>query len=242
MTAFSVNLDKVALVRNARGENRPDLVEAARIVIAAGAGGLTIHPRDDRRHALISDIAALMALDPVRRGEVELNVEGDLRPELMRAAKDAGAHQFTIVPVTAGELTSNRGWRRGDGEVPLRDAVRFFDHKLRVSVFVDAAEEGVRLAADCGADAVEFYTGHYARAFNTPDQQPRLDELLAATDLARSLGLRVHAGHDLDRTNLPPLLAALRPDEVSIGHAVISDAILAGLGKVTADYLRVIKG
>jgi pyridoxine 5-phosphate synthase len=114
-------------------------------------------------------------------------------------------------------------------------------HARSYSAF-SAAEEGVHLAADCGADAVEFYTGHYARAFNTPDQQPRLDELIAATDLARSLVLRVHAGHDLDRTNLPPLLAALRPDEVSIGHAVISDAILAGLGEVTADYLRVIKG
>ena len=239
MTAFSVNLDKVALVRNARGENRPDLVEAAQTVIAAGANGLTIHPRADRRHALIEDIADLMALDPVRRGEVELNVEGDLRPELMHAAKDAGAHQFTIVPVTAGEITSNRGWRQSDGDAPLREAVRFFGSRLRVSVFVDPAEEGVRLAAS--AAAVELYTGPYARAFATPDQQRRLDELTAAADLARSLGLRVHAGHDLDRANLPQLLAAIRPDEVSIGHAVISDAILTGLPEVAADYLRVIR-
>lgn len=240
MTAFSVNLDKVALVRNSRGENRPDLAEAARTVIEAGANGLTIHPRADRRHALIEDIAALMALDPVRGGRVELNIEGDLRGDLMNAAKAAGAHQFTVVPVTEGEVTSNRGWTKADGEAPLRDAVRFFDHKLRVSVFVDAAEEGVRLAAECGADAVEFYTGHYARAFATPDRQRRLDEIVAATGLARSLGLRVHAGHDLDRANLPPLLAAINPDEVSIGHAVISDAILAGLRDAAADYLRVI--
>ena len=160
----------------------------------------------------------------------------------MGGAKEAGAHLFTVVPVTEGEATRNRGWTARDGIEPLDDAVRFFGRRLRVSVFIDAVEESVRMAAGVRAQAVEFYTGHYARAFGTPEGEARLKELVAAAEVARSLGLRVHAGHDLDTANLPPLLAAIRPDEVSIGHAVISDAILAGLRTVTGDYLRVIAG
>jgi pyridoxine 5-phosphate synthase len=123
MTTFSVNLDKVALVRNSRAANRPDLRAAATVVIAAGCNGLTIHPREDRRHATIEDVYALAELEPVRQGRVELNVEGDPRPGLMRAAKEAGAHQFTIVPVTPGELTSTRGWTAKEGREPLEQAV-----------------------------------------------------------------------------------------------------------------------
>ncbi len=241
MTTFSVNLDKVALVRNSRAANRPDLREAAMIVIAAGCDGLTIHPREDRRHATIEDVYALAELEPVRQGRVELNVEGDPRPELMRAAKEAGAHQFTIVPVTPGELTSMRGWTAEEGREPLEQAVRFFEGRLRVSVFVDALEEPVRLVAAAGAQAVEFYTGHYAGAFGTPAGEARLAEIVAAGEVARALKLRVHAGHDLDTTNLPPLLRAVHPDEVSIGHAVISDAIMLGLRLASADYLKVIR-
>lgn len=112
MGRLSVNVNKIALLRNSRGGNRPSVVEAAEIAIAAGCQGITIHPRSDARHATIADIADLMALEPIRGGRIELNVEGDLRDDLLNAAKRAGVHQFTVVPVTAGEITSNRGWSR----------------------------------------------------------------------------------------------------------------------------------
>lgn len=235
---LSVNLNKVALVRNARGGDRPSVADAAELVISAGCDGLTVHPREDERHATLRDVAELAALPPVRDGRVELNVEGDLRPDLMHAVREARAAQFTAVPVTAGERTTTRGWRNSDGREPLLHAVEFFGSATRVSVFVDPEEEGIRLAADVGAAAVEFHTRRYAETFGTAEGAEVLAELSRMADLARGLGLRVHAGHDLDLANLPALVTRIWPDEVSIGHALVSEAIMFGLPIITRRYLE----
>ncbi|MGH6934035.1 MAG: pyridoxine 5'-phosphate synthase [Dongiaceae bacterium] len=241
MTRLSVNVNKIALLRNSRGGNRPSVVEAAEIAIAAGCHGITIHPRIDSRHATLADIAALMDLEPIRSGRIELNVEGDLRDDLLRAAKQAGAHQFTVVPVAAGEITSNRGWNRNDDCDGLRRAIAFLGPRIRVSLFVNATAAQVEMAAELGVQAVEFYTADYAHAHGTGDARAELRQLADCAALARKLRLRVHIGHDLDTANLPDIIAALAPDEASIGHGLISDAVLLGLPRTVSSYLQAMR-
>ncbi len=245
MTALSVNLNKVCLVRNARGGGVPDLLAAARLAIAAGCQGLTLHPREDARHATLDDVLRLAELPDVASGAVELNVEGDPRPELMRVVREARATQFTLVPVTPGELTTNRGWRGTDDLTALRRAVDAFKGVARISLFVDAHGEdgdGVELAAAEGADCVELHTFDYAAAFHTPARDEVLLRFERAAERARRLGLRVHAGHDLDLDNLPLLVERLRPDEVSIGHALVSSALLTGLPIIVGRYAAITGG
>ena len=234
---LSVNLNKVALLRNARDIGIPDVADVARVVIESGAKGLTVHPRADARHITLDDVLAIAALPEVRSGAVEFNIEGDLRPELLRLAKSVKATQFTVVPVIAGELTSSRGWRAYDDQDALEAAVAHFRGVSRVSVFSDATEHSISLAAAAGVDAVELYTGDYARAAGTHRAEELLAQLEQAAALARSLGLRVHAGHDLDLSNLPLLLRRVRPDELSIGHAIISEAVYKGIGQTVRDYI-----
>jgi pyridoxine 5-phosphate synthase len=236
-TTLSVNLNKVALLRNSRDIGVPNLIDAARVVIDNGAKGVTLHPRADARHATLDDVLAISEIPEVKSGAIEFNIEGDLRPELLRLAKAIKATQFTVVPVTPGELTSRRGWRAYDDQNALVQTVENFRGVSRVSVFSDAAEASVRLAADAGVDAVEFYTGDYALAFGTAPGDEFLAQLEDAANLARSLGLRVHAGHDLTQENLPRLIARIHPDELSIGHAIISEAVFKGLGQVVREYV-----
>jgi pyridoxine 5-phosphate synthase len=240
MTKLSVNLNKVAIVRNSRGGGVPDIVEAAEIVIAAGCHGLTIHPRSDGRHATIDDIYRLAAMKAVASGSIELNIEGDLRPELMRVVREVGPTQFTMVPVLAGEITTTHGWHAASDEGLLREAIAFFAGRVRISLFVDPAPAGVRLAAAVGAQAIELHTYDYAAAYGSPRQEAVIETYEAVAVEARSRGLRVHAGHDLNTHNLAELVRRLRPDEVSIGHALISEAVLAGLPGVTGRYLAAI--
>lgn len=237
MGMLSVNLNKVAWLRNARDIGLPDVADVARVVVESGAKGLTVHPRADGRHIKLDDVLAIAALPEVRSGAVEFNIEGDLRPELLRLAKAVKATQFTVVPVIPGELTSSRGWRAYDDQDALESAVAHFRDVSRVSVFSDAAEHSISLAAAAGVDAVELYTGDYARAFGTRRGEELLAQLEEAATLARSHGLRVHTGHDLDLTNLPPLLRRVRPDELSIGHAIISEALYKGIGQTVRDYI-----
>jgi len=236
-TTLSVNLNKVALLRNSRDIGVPNLIDAARVVIDNGAKGVTLHPRADARHATLDDVLAISEIPEVKSGAIEFNIEGDLRPELLRLAKAIKATQFTVVPVTPGELTSRRGWRAYDDQNALVQTVENFRGVSRVSVFSDAAEASVRLAADAGVDAVGFYTGDYALAFGTAPGDEFLAQLEDAANLARSLGLRVHAGHDLTQENLPRLIARIHPDELSIGHAIISEAVFKGLGQVVREYV-----
>lgn len=237
MSRLSINLNKVCLMRNSRGGNHPDPLEIARLCLAAGAQGLTLHPRADGRHARLEDVIAFAALPEIACGQAELNVEGDLRPELMRCALETGAQQFTVVPVVPGEITSSRGWRAYDDHDALAAAVRFFKHRVRVSVFCDATRTSINYAARAGADAVELYTGTFAQAYASSEGAIRLDELAETADYARQLGLRVHAGHDLNTSNLPICLARLRPDEVSIGHAILAEALIDGIEAVVKRYL-----
>lgn len=241
MTRLSVNVNKIALLRNSRGGNRPSVVAAAEIAIAAGCQGITIHPRVDARHATVGDIAALMALEAIRCGRVELNVEGDLRDDLLQASKQAGAHQFTVVPVTAGEITSNRGWDHNDDGAALKRAIAFLGPKIRVSLFINATAAQVDLAAATGVQAVEFYTADYAHAHAKGDARTELRQLTECAALARKHGLGVHIGHDLDTDNLPDIVAALDPDEASIGHALISDAVMLGLPRTVSSYLQAMR-
>lgn len=241
-TKLSVNLNKVAIVRNSRGGNVPDLVTAARIVIDAGADGITVHPRADARHIRLDDLDALAAMPEISSGRIELNVEGDLRPDLIDAVVRVGAAQYTVVPVTkVAELTTTRGWNASDDQEALRNAVSRVGGRTRVSVFVDVAPEGIRLAAAAGARAIEFHTRDYAAASGA-QAEAILGEIRRMAELARSLGLRVNAGHDLTPQNLGPLLAAITPEEVSIGHALVSQAVLGGLAAATGEYLQVIHG
>jgi len=240
MTHLSVNLNKIALVRNARGMGIPDVVEAARMVIDQGCDGLTLHPREDARHATLDDVRRLAELPEVARGTIELNIEGDPRPELMAVVKECGATQFTVVPVIPGEITTTRGWReRRHGDL-LRRTIAFFEGQTRISLFVDPEPAGIELAADVGADAIELHTFDYAQAWGTPRQEEALTPYEEAARLARGLGLRVHAGHDLDLDNLPLLLERLAPDEVSIGHALISRALMTGLPGVLGEYVATV--
>lgn len=241
-TTLSVNLNKVAWLRNARDIGEPDLVEAGRVAIVNGARGLTVHPRADARHITLDDVLAIADIPEIKSGSVEYNIEGDLRPELLRLAKSVRPTQFTVVPVTPGELTSRRGWRAYDDQNALEAAVSLFKGVTRVSVFSDATEASVGFAADAGVAAVEFYTGDYALAFGTPEGEKLLDKLERAADLARERGLRVHAGHDLNLVNLPPLLKRIRPDELSIGHAIIAEALFKGLGQTVREYAACIGG
>lgn len=241
MTHLSVNLNKVALVRNARGTGVPDIQEAARIAIDQGCQGLTIHPREDERHATLKDVYRLAELDAIRSGEIELNIEGDPRPELMKATQEVGATQFTVVPVVPGEITTNRGWKSRGDEALLRDTVAFFEGSCRISLFVDPDPEAVRLSAGVGADAIELHTYEYAAAFHTARRDDVLATYEEAARVARTVGLRVHAGHDLDLDNLGLLVERLQPEEVSIGHALISQAVLDGLAGQTTRYLEVIR-
>lgn len=239
-TLLSVNLNKVCLLRNSRGAGQPDPLDAARVVIEAGAGGLTLHPRADARHATLDDVIAFSRLPEVADGRIELNVEGDLRDEVIRTAQEVRASQFTAVPVIPGEVTSSRGWRAYDDHGALKACVDQLQPHTRVSVFCDLDQRSVDYAARAGAAAVEFYTGDYARAFGTLDMERLLDQLADCAGHARSLGLRVNAGHDLDTRTLPALIRRIAPDEVSIGHAITSDALRHGLGPTVRRYLEAI--
>lgn len=242
MTRLSVNLNKVCLLRNSRGSGLPDPLVAARTCIAAGAQGLTLHPRSDARHATLDDVIAFARLPEVEDGRIELNVEGDLRPELIRLVAEIGAQQFTAVPVMPGEVTSTRGWRAYDDHAALKaacDALK--GTRARVSVFCDADLRSVEFAARAGAAAVEFYTGDYAKAYGSPEMERLLDGLDAAARYARTLGLNVHGGHDLDTVNLPAIIRRLKPEEVSIGHAILADSLDVGLGETVKRYLLAIQ-
>ena len=252
VTRLSVNLNKAALMRNARGGRRPDPLRLARICTGAGAVGATLHPRPDGRHARADDVRALAAL--VGEGH-ELNVEGNpfegpvetggyAFPGFMALLREARPTQATLVPDAAGQRTSDHGWdlaRDGARLAPLVAELRGLGS--RVSLFVDPDPDAVRRAADVGADRVELYTGPYAWAAARGEPGPETDRHRAAADAARQSGLAVNAGHDLDLGNLGGYLAAVEGvDEVSIGQALLADALERGLAQTVRDYLDVIRG
>lgn len=243
MVHLSVNVNKVATLRNARGGQEPKLLDAVEVCIAAGAPGITVHPRADRRHITPDDVRAIAQALKGCSTPVEYNIEGDPRAELLDLVEDVRPDQCTLVPVVPGEVTSQAGWQPGSETERLPDTIRRL-HAIgvRVSLFVNASPDPIRWAASTGADRVELYTEPFARAFERgPDIGRRSFAVYAdAARLAHSLGLGVNAGHDLDLANLTIFRDLPFLDEVSIGHAILSRALFVGLSTVVREYLQLL--
>jgi pyridoxine 5-phosphate synthase len=239
---LSVNLNKVALLRNSRGANNPAPRRAAEACIDAGAAGLTLHWRQDERHTREADVRDLCAL-AVERG-VEFNLEGDARDELVALALELRPTQFTLVPVTPGEITSDHGWDL-PRETPVIAPIlaRLNDAGVRTAIFVDPDQEIMERAAATGTQRVEIYTEPYAAAWHTERRGAELERLRTCAQVATAAGLGVNAGHDLDLRNTP-ILAREIPEilEVSIGHALIADALYLGLDEAVRAYVRATRG
>jgi pyridoxine 5-phosphate synthase len=245
MVRLSVNVNKVATLRNSRGGKLPSVIEAVDVCIAAGAPGVTVHPRADRRHITPDDVRQIAAALSTQSRRVQLNIEGDPRPELLALVEEVRPDQCTLVPVAPGEVTSQAGWMPGVQTEGLVEVVRAFRSQgVRISVFVDARPESIRWAASVGADRVELYTEPFARAFEAGEDSGRrsFETFAEAASLAHSLGLGINAGHDLDLDNLRMFRALPHLDEVSIGHAIISRAVFVGLDTVVREYLDVLAG
>jgi len=237
---LSVNVNKVATLRNSRGGALPSVIQAVRACIDAGAKGITVHPRADARHITSIDVQAISAfLAPMRR-DVEFNIEGDPRPDLLAMVREVRPHQCTLVPVKPGEITSQAGWPPDTPRDELRKVIDDLRERgVRVSVFVDPDKAAVEWAASVGGDRVELYTEPYARAFKQSEEavDRSFRGYIEAANVAHALGLGVNAGHDLDLDNLTLFRTLPHLDEVSIGHALISHALFVGLDRAVRDYL-----
>jgi pyridoxine 5-phosphate synthase len=244
VTLLSVNLNKIALIRNARAGVVPSVLEAADICVQAGAGGITLHPRPDRRHALPQDV-----IDLGDALSVELNVEGNPFPEFVDLVEKVRPTQVTLVPDEPSTRTSDHGWTLVEAGQPtpefafLRPLVhRFKARGIRVSLFMDTDAEQIAAARDLGADRIELYTEPWARAFGTPGEDAAFERFRQAALGATRVGLGVNAGHDLNLDNLPRFSAIPGLLEVSIGHALIADAFRYGLAGTVKRYLVALGG
>lgn len=238
MIRLSVNVNKVATLRNSRGGRVPDILEAVRVCLEAGAPGITVHPRADERHITRDDVLEIATLLAPKRAEVEYNVEGDPRDDFLELVHEVKPHQVTLVPVKPGEVTSEAGWPAGTS---LENVVADLKSAgMRVSLFVDPTPEAVSWAKRMGGDRVELFTEPYARAASESSDAGRRSfaEYVAAAERADELGLGVNAGHDLDLDNLVLFRELPHLDEVSIGHALMSRALFVGLDRVVREYLE----
>lgn len=240
---LSVNVNKIATLRNSRGGVVPSVLEAAKVCVETGAPGITVHPRADARHITKADVHEVAAYLRPLKGRVEFNIEGDPRPELLELVHAIKPDQCTLVPVKPGEITSQAGW---SPDTPRQAMGRIVSDLrstgIRVSLFVDPQEAAVRWAAQTGANRVELYTEPFARAFER-GEAPARESFAAyqrAAELAHSLGLGINAGHDLDLDNLVQFRRLPHLDEVSIGHALISHALFVGLAQSVREYLDVL--
>ena len=238
VTKLSVNLNKVALLRNSRSLGIPSVRRAAIVALDAGAHGITVHPRPDGRHIRSEDVHELAAL--LRdRPQAELNIEGNPFENALELVRAVRPQQFTLVPDEPSAFTSDHGWDLERNALRLRPIVREIKTLgIRVSLFMDAEADAMGRAAELGADRVELYTEPYAQNFGTPREAATVGKYAAAARAAQNAGLGVNAGHDLNRDNLPRFLSAV-PNvlEVSIGHALIADAIELGLAATVREYL-----
>jgi pyridoxine 5-phosphate synthase len=246
LVQLSVNVNKIATVRNSRGGAVPSVLEAVDVCVDAGAPGITVHPRADARHITVADVHEIASrLSSLRAAgrRVEFNIEGDPRPDLLDLVHDVRPDQCTLVPVQAGEITSQAGWpvTTPHGEID-RIVSKLKGAGVRVSLFVDPADDPIRWAADRGADRVELFTEPFARACleGEPAARASFAQYTRAAELAASLGMGVNAGHDLDLDNLVLFRRLPHLDEVSIGHALISHALFVGLRQSVREYLDVL--
>ena len=237
MTRLSVNINKIATLRNARGGNVPDVEKAAADCERFGAEGITVHPRPDERHIRYSDVRLLRPANTT-----EFNIEGNPVDSFVDLVLEVVPDQVTLVPDAVDAITSNAGWDTVRNREFLTGMCRLFKSKgIRVSIFVDPDPEMVRGARECGADRVELYTAAYAEMYPR-DREAAVAPYLEAAEAARECGLGLNAGHDLSLENLAYFIQTIPwTDEVSIGHALISDALYMGLEKTIAAYLREIR-
>jgi pyridoxine 5-phosphate synthase len=243
MIKLSVNVNKIATVRNSRGGRVPSVLDAVRACVDAGAPGITVHPRADERHITAADVRDVSAL--LRDGAVEYNIEGDPRPGLLELVQEVKPTQCTLVPVMPGEITSQAGWPSNTPRAMLTSVIdEMHAAGTRVSLFVDPEEAPVRWAAELRADRIELYTEPFARAFEqgAASGQASFEKYARAAELAHSLGLGINAGHDLDLANLVLFRRLPHLDEVSIGHALVSHALFVGLHQSVREYLDVLAG
>lgn len=246
MTVLSVNVNKVAVLRNSRGGDAPSVTAAARAVLAAGAAGITVHPRPDARHVRAEDVHALAALV---RAPAEFNIEGNPfapprpgYPGLLALVEATRPAQVTLVPDGDGQLTSDHGFDLARDHQRLQPLIAAYQATgARVSLFMDAGAANLELAAAAGADRIELYTGPFAEAYAAGDASDALAACAATARQAQALGLGVNAGHDLSQANLGAFLAAVPGvAEVSIGHALIGEALYAGLEPTVRAYLQIL--
>ena len=238
MIKLSVNVNKIATLRNARGGNLPNVVQAAQTCIEAGCHGITVHPRPDERHIRYQDVYDLQAM--LTGQDVDFNIEGYPSPELLDLVCEVRPTQCTLVPDAPDVLTSDQGWNlQADVEGVRLVLERLHGNGVRTSLFLDPDTDQVRRAKDIGTDRIELYTERYARLFSTPERDEVFEEYRQAALAAQEVGLNLNAGHDLNLDNLshfaekvPGLL------EVSIGHALICDALYMGLRPAVRAYLQ----
>ncbi|MEO6172492.1 MAG: pyridoxine 5'-phosphate synthase [Arenimonas sp.] len=246
MTLLSVNVNKVAVLRNSRGGDLPSVLEATDVAIAAGAGGITVHPRPDQRHIRPSDVRALAKRVA---GKVEFNIEGNpfAGPNgeyagLLSLVKETRPTQVTLVPDSDSQITSDHGFDLLHDAERLRSVISALKpYCERISLFVDQDVKNLAVAKEVGADRIEIYTGPFADSFEHADASANLAACSDTAFQAKALGLGINAGHDLSRKNLSSFLLALpMVNEVSIGHALFNDALYDGLFATVQNYLRVI--
>jgi pyridoxine 5-phosphate synthase len=246
MIRLSVNVNKIATLRNSRGGSVPSVTHAVKICLEAGAPGITVHPRHDERHIRASDVPEVAAIVANRRAtgaDVEFNIEGDPRPAFLDMVVATRPDQCTLVPVMPGEITSQAGWPADTSPGMLADvAKRLQAAGVRVSLFVDPEPASIDWAAGLGADRVELYTEPFARAYERGERAGResFARYVAAAERAHAAGLGVNAGHDLDLENLRLFKTLPHLDEVSIGHALVSHALWVGLDRSVREYLAVL--
>ncbi|MHC4271307.1 MAG: pyridoxine 5'-phosphate synthase [Planctomycetota bacterium] len=243
MIKLSVNINKIALLRNQRDIGIPDVLESARTVIDAGAFGVTVHPRPDERHIRYSDVYEIAELVK-QYPKIEFNIEGNpFTGKYTEIVCGLKPHQATLVPDMPGAITSDHGWDLKGQEKklgPVMDKLK--KANIRISLFMDPVEEQIKAAKEFGADRVELYTEPYARAFQlNKDLEDILESYVQAGAYACDIGLGLNAGHDLNLNNLPKFCSSIHGlMEVSIGHVLIADALEMGLGNAVKAYLKVI--
>lgn len=236
MTRLSVNINKIALIRNARGSNFPDLLKVAKDCEEFGAEGITVHPRPDQRHIRYDDIPLLK-----EAVSTEFNIEGNPTGGFIKLVLDNKPHQVTLVPDAPDALTSSEGWDTKEHKQYLRELIsRFKDAGIRVSIFLDPDTEMVKHAVETGADRIEFYTGDYAHNYYN-DRDASIAPFVKAAKVANEVGLGINAGHDLNLDNLHFFYEEMpRLLEVSIGHALVVDALYFGLKNTIHMYKKLL--
>lgn len=236
-TRLSVNVNKIATLRNARGGNNPDIVSLVKKIEDFGADGITVHPRQDERHITLND-----AYEISKVVTTEYNIEGYPDDRFIKIVNDIKPEQVTLVPDAPDVVTSNRGWKKSDIDLDLSEVISSIKKNgSKVSLFVDPTISMVDLALECGADRIELYTGTYAEFFKK-DKYLAVKDYVKSSEYALSKGLDINAGHDLDLENLKFLKTSIpKIHEVSIGHALISDSLIFGLEETIKLYKSKIK-